>query len=79
MARQLTPAELEGLLGAYALGAVDDDERAQVEAYVADHPTAAEELEHLQDAAVWLAVRRALWKRSRPPKPEPAPRRAPSP
>ena len=51
MARQLTPDELEGLLGAYALGAVDDDERAQVEAFVAEHRAAAEELEHLQDAA----------------------------
>ena len=56
MARQLTPEEAEALLGAYALGAVDDDERAQVEAYIAEHPGAAEELEQLQDAAVWLAV-----------------------
>jgi len=47
MARQLTPEELEALLGAYALGAVDDEERAQVEAYVAEHPPAAEELEQL--------------------------------
>ena len=83
MARQLTPEELEGLLGAYALGAVDDDERAQIEAYVAEHPAAAEELEHLQDAAVWLAVSgapasRDLWdKISAATKPEPAPLRLP--
>jgi len=83
MARQLTPEELEALLGAYALGAVDDDERAQVEAYVAEHAAAAEELEHLQDAAVWLAVSgapasRDLWdKISAATKPEPAPLRLP--
>ena len=56
MARQLTPDELNALLGAYALGAVDDDEREQVEAYVAEDTAAADELEQLQDAAVWLAV-----------------------
>jgi anti-sigma factor RsiW len=83
MARQLNPEELEGLLGAFALGAVDDDERAQLEAYVADHPGAAEELEQLQDAAVWLAVSgapasRDLWdKISAATKPEPAPLRLP--
>jgi anti-sigma factor RsiW len=83
MARRLTPDEIEGLLGAYALGAIDDDERVQVEAYVADHPAAAEELEHLQDAAVWLAVSgapasRDLWdKISAATKPEPAPLRLP--
>jgi len=83
MARQLTPEELEALLGAYALGAVDDEERAQVEAYVAEHPPAAEELEQLQDAAVWLAVSgapasRALWdKISAATKPDPAPLRLP--
>jgi len=83
MARQLTPEELEGLLGAYALGAVDDDERAQVEAYVGEHPAAAEELEHLQDAAVWLAVSgapaaRDVWDEiSAATKPEPAPLRLP--
>jgi hypothetical protein len=83
MARQLTPEELEELLGAYALGAVDDDERAQLEAYVVEHPAAAEELEHLQDAAVWLAVSgapasRDLWdKISAATKPEPVPLRLP--
>jgi len=71
------------MLGAYALGAVDDDERAQVEEYVADHAGAAEELEQLQDAAVWLAVSgapasRDLWdKISAATKPEPAPLRLP--
>ena len=83
MARQLTPEELDALLGAYALDAVDDDEREQVEAYVADHAAAAEELEQLQDAAVWLAVSgapasRDLWdKISAATKPEPAPLRLP--
>src|SRR4029450_10793939 len=83
MVRGLTPEDIEGLLGAYALGAVDDDERVQVEAYVADHPAAAEELEQLEDAAVWLAVSgapasRDLWdKISAATKPEPAPLRLP--
>jgi anti-sigma-K factor RskA len=83
MARGLTPEEIEGLLGAYALGAVDDDERSHVEAYVADHAGAAEELEQLQDAAVWLAVSgapasRDLWDRiSAATKPEPPPLRLP--
>ena len=83
MARQLTPEEIEGLLGAYALGAVDDDERVQIEAYVAGHPAASEELEHLQDAVVWLEVSgapasRDLWDRiSAATKPEPPPLRLP--
>jgi anti-sigma factor RsiW len=83
MAGQLMPEDLDALLGAYALGAVDDDERAQVEAYVAGHPAAAEELEHLQDAAVWLAVSgapasRDLWdKISAATKPELPPLRLP--
>ena len=83
MARQLTPEELDALLGAYALGAVDDDERAQVEVYVAEHRAAAAELEQLQDAAVWLAVSgapasRDLWDRiSAATKPEPPPLRLP--
>ena len=83
MARGLTPEEIEGLLGAYALGAVDDDERAEIEAYVVDHPAAAEELEQLQDTAVWLAVSgapasRDLWDRiSAATKPEPPPLRLP--
>ena len=57
--------------------------RAQVEAYVAGHPAAAEELEQLQDAAVWLAVSgapasRDLWEKiSAATKPEPAPLRFP--
>ena len=82
MARQLTPEEIEGLLGAYALGALDDEERAIVDAYVAEHPDAAAELEQLQDAAVWLAVSgapasRALWdKISAVTAPEPIPLRA---
>lgn len=83
MAGQLTPEEIEGLLGAYALSAVSDDERAIVDAYVAEHPEAAEELEQLQDASVWLAVSGApasgeLWEKiSAATLPEPIPLRAP--
>jgi hypothetical protein len=34
VARELSRRELDELLGAYALDAVDDDEREQVEAYL---------------------------------------------
>jgi anti-sigma-K factor RskA len=56
MARDLTPDEVGELLGAYALGAVSDEERRLVEEHVAREPSAAAELGALQDAAVWLAV-----------------------
>lgn len=79
----MTPEEIEALLGAYALGAVDEEERAIVDAYVAQHPEAASELEQLQDASVWLAVSGApaapdLWdKISAVTLPEPIPLRVP--
>jgi len=38
MDRELTPEEIVELLPAYALDAVDDDERASVETYLAAHP-----------------------------------------
>ena len=37
MARELTPAELSELLAAYALDAVDPDERAQIVRYDANY------------------------------------------
>jgi hypothetical protein len=53
--RELTPAELDELLGAYALDALDADERDQVEAYVARTPPAATEVAQLQETAALLA------------------------
>ena len=41
----MTPDELDALLGAYALDALDEDERREVEAYLADNPRARAEVE----------------------------------
>jgi hypothetical protein len=40
MNRRLTPAEMDELLGAYALDAVDADEREQIEAVLEENPRA---------------------------------------
>ncbi|MFI5048166.1 MAG: anti-sigma factor domain-containing protein [Acidimicrobiia bacterium] len=55
MDRELTPAELDELLPAYALDALDDDERAAVEAHLAVDPHARDEVASLQRAASFLA------------------------
>ena len=55
MDRELTPDEITELLPAYALDAVDDDERAAVEEYLARHPEAQDEVAELQVAASMLA------------------------
>ena len=55
MARELTPAELEELLGVYALDALDGDERAQVEVHLERSPAAQSEVAGLQEAAAMLA------------------------
>jgi anti-sigma-K factor RskA len=52
---ELTPGEVEDLLAAYALDAVDDDERDAVERYLADHPDAAAEVQAFRHAAAMLA------------------------
>jgi hypothetical protein len=54
MARELTPRELDELLGAYALDAVDGDERAQVEAWLERSPEARAELASLRETAALL-------------------------
>ena len=36
----MTPEEIEELLGAYALDAVDEDERAEVEEFLSTNPRA---------------------------------------
>ena len=57
MNRRLTPAEMDELLGAYALDAVDDDEREQIEQYLEENPRArAEVTEHREVAAMMSLV-----------------------
>lgn len=55
MARELTPSELDELLGAYALDALDDDERGPVEAWLARSPNARREADELRETASLLA------------------------
>ena len=52
---KLTPAELNELLPAHALDALDDDERMAVEAYVAQDAEAHDELASLRRSASFLA------------------------
>ncbi len=47
--------DIDELLGAYALDAVDDDERARVEDYLAVNPKAAEEVRQHREVATMLA------------------------
>lgn len=54
MAHELSREEARELLGAYALGALDDDEATQVEALVLDDHDARAELHALQLGASWL-------------------------
>lgn len=55
MARERTPAELEDLLGAYALDAVDADEAEQIERYLEAHPEARAEVAQYRETASMLA------------------------
>jgi anti-sigma-K factor RskA len=48
------PDELRDLLGAFALGALDDAEHDEVEDYVLDDPEARAELHKLEHAVAWL-------------------------
>ena len=54
MNEPLTPEELRSLLGAFALGAVDDTERQQMEQFVLDDRDARAELHQLEHAVAWL-------------------------
>ena len=54
MDERLTPEELRELLGAFALDAVDPEERAQVEEFVLDDRDARVELHQLEHAVAWL-------------------------
>ena len=51
----MRPDEVEPLLGAYALDAVDEDERREVEAYLAVDPRARAEVESHREVATLLA------------------------
>jgi len=55
VARELSPRELDELLGAYALDAVDDDERRQVEAYLERTPAAYSLVAEFRETAALLA------------------------
>jgi hypothetical protein len=48
--------ELHALIGAYALDAVDTDEREQIERYLESAPRARDEVESFREAASMLAV-----------------------
>jgi anti-sigma-K factor RskA len=68
MDHELTPEELEGLLPAYALDAVDDDERVAIEARLERDPDARAEATAFQRAASLLGHTggpppRAVWER----------------
>ena len=55
MDRELTPEEIAELLPAYALDAVDDDERAAIDAHLDAHPEQRDEVSDLQVTASMLA------------------------
>jgi len=48
--------EIDALLGAYALDALDEDERARVDAYIAANPRARDEVDELRESAASLAL-----------------------
>lgn len=50
------PADLDDLLGAYALDALDRDERARVDAYLTANPAARREVDELRETAAMLAL-----------------------
>jgi uncharacterized protein (TIGR03083 family) len=56
----LTDAEVEELLGAYALDACDPDETALIEVVLARRPDLAREAERLAGAATWIGATEAL-------------------
>jgi anti-sigma-K factor RskA len=64
----MNPNEIEALLGAHALDAVSDDERREIEAYLATDPRAREEVAQHREVASMLAFTGApapegLWDR----------------
>ncbi|HEY7105369.1 MAG TPA: anti-sigma factor [Acidimicrobiia bacterium] len=55
MDRELTPDEIRDLLAAYAIDAVDDDERRAIDEYIELHPDLRAEVSSLQHSASFLA------------------------
>ena len=55
MDRELSPEEIQDLLAAYAIDAVDDDERRVIDEYLAHDPDARAEVNGLQHSASYLA------------------------
>jgi hypothetical protein len=55
VARELTPADLDALLGAYALDAVDAEERDQIEVWLTREPGARRDADELRETASLLA------------------------
>src|SRR5262249_30000919 len=51
----MDPHEMDELLGAYALDAVDDDERRELDEYLASNPRAQSEVQHHREVATYLA------------------------
>jgi anti-sigma factor RsiW len=56
MKRRSTDAELDQLLGAYALGAIEDDERTAVEEYLSTNAAARAEVTRLKRAVKALEL-----------------------
>lgn len=56
----LTDADVEALLGAYALDAVDADEAAAIDAVLARRPDLARQADELANAAAWIGATEAL-------------------
>jgi anti-sigma-K factor RskA len=54
MAERMNREELDVLLGAYALDALDERERAEVDAYLAEESDAADEVAELKEMVGWL-------------------------
>ena len=55
MDRELSPEEIQDLLAAYAIDAVDDDERRAIDEYLAHDPDARAEVSGLQQSASYLS------------------------
>jgi anti-sigma factor RsiW len=77
-----TPDELEELLAAYALDAVDPDEAAEVEQYLRENPRARDEVDRHREVAallgssggpapegLWHVIATAIAEEERPPQP----------
>ena len=56
----VTRYEFQDLVGAYVLDAVDPEEVAAIDVFIAEHADAAAEAERLRDAAAWLGAAGAL-------------------